>query len=524
MVKLSKELIILNSSYESNKYFNNINLNMTSSEVSDYKEKLYKINNLSDFLFFLFDYDKFDEFDIEYLEELYTILRNSQSHKDYSIIPNLDNKFNNIYNKINSIFNFEIKNNIIKYISFLSQKLSHYKNNDEKLFYELNILPLDKLNNLALIYENRSQQKVNEIRIKLINSLKTGFISPDYFLKLKDEINLKYSTNIFKSWSNFGILLPFIYSDKLKKKIYDLLNLYLDDLIKDLSPNGFSMSKKIVGFEGSTNFGSTRLWFALYNSNHKSHLTAKQLFFSIDFNNSERENIQYGLYSNDDGFKDRVISYSENSFKYYDLLDHFKTLINNIKDDNNVEEDTLSENEKKLLETLKELEYLKNEDSEKSKKLEEKVKEKSDEKYEKFIFYLKQLKFGNSDEFGDNITGLVKEENNWNNSLKVTIVLFLVLITFEFFYITVENMYSFISTKILLGLIFSFCAFQYSKTKKFRLDIENRIAIASAYFSFKGNDKELELFGENISNTIFSKFEDNSQTSHFNYSIPDFKK
>lgn len=315
---------------------NNFRDGLDNENLFTYKKNLYYIHQILFMLDFLKDYDSISKFNhkkiYDYFDYFKKYLKNQEIY--------LDEQIRMIYDKIEISFDETIKKYPLKYICYLSEVFSGYKNDENLLFYVINILPKENINNLILSY-GKNAKKVNELRYNVLTKLNEEVFFGYEFEDLMEKVNHKYETNIFKSWSIFSILMPFFYDGATKTKVSSLIEIYLKNLKSKLGNN--SLKDKWVGFEGSNNFGTTRFWFALYNQSYESQFFAKQLFFSVDYNSSNVVNIEYGLLDRQNNeFKNIVKCNSYQSFKEYDLLDNFKNNLVEIENDESGEMDETS--------------------------------------------------------------------------------------------------------------------------------------------------------------------------------------
>lgn len=165
-----------------------------------------------------------------------------------------------------------------------------------KLYEDKNAL-IDKLNSLhredlaPLEYEYRSKSgPVTDLRKDVLKYLlERNKLNEQTF----DEFILKHRSRNegkFVAYQKpFSIFHPFITSYGYRP-FREFIKQFIDEIIERLQLKG-KVSQKVVDFQGARYLGTDRLWFAIYNSKHKSQSTAIQLF--VNFQNGK---IDYGIY------------------------------------------------------------------------------------------------------------------------------------------------------------------------------------------------------------------------------------
>jgi len=193
-------------------------------------------------------------------------------------------------------------------IENLKQKatfLNRLSNNEETLFEHIN----SNHNNLDEVIQQykpeREFRPVNTLRFLIADELKKGTLinsivieqlkqalenrDVSSYYSLNDEVqnslvNYKESkTGMFPNWKHtFKILFPFLHNTKDNNEVKTLLNQLADYII---TTNGLeNVTKHIVSFQGSQNYGSDRIWVAVIPESSPSVQYAYQLFFTIDKN------------------------------------------------------------------------------------------------------------------------------------------------------------------------------------------------------------------------------------------------
>lgn len=189
----------------------------------------------------------------------------------------------------------------IKYIIELSLKYEEYFNNQDLLLNEIN-----KINKIELeyIYDyytvNNEFSPVNLLRAEvarllLINSpinsnrieeIKKNILEKNviyfdtYPKKIKESFAKEKSKNYFHSWKNYwSIFHTFFYKQTIKENVLNYLKVLITKLKTDLDLQDYN--SHYVDFQGSTNFGSTFCWIALFPSNKNSHTESYQLFIKL---------------------------------------------------------------------------------------------------------------------------------------------------------------------------------------------------------------------------------------------------
>lgn len=144
------------------------------------------------------------------------------------------------------------------------------------------------VNTLRFLIANEVE-KGNIVTSETIKNLKEAIESRDVsaYYELNDSVkqslaSYKNSTiGMFPNWRhNFKILFPFIHSVKENNNVKSHLDQLVDSIIEanDLK----NVNKHIVTFQGSNNYGSDRVWNAIFPESSPSVQYAFQLFFAIE--------------------------------------------------------------------------------------------------------------------------------------------------------------------------------------------------------------------------------------------------
>jgi len=251
-------------------------------------------------------------------EKIVELINNSYKGKSGENLP---------YFLEDSSFDEDMK--MIKKIYGISKKMRKFKENPDLLIDEINNLDEKDIKEANNYYLSRTGKKINEVRLNILNILKSREIEKKEIEKIKKDVNKKYSTNILANWGNFGILY-YIFYHKYKAEINEFLEKFSNRIITDLNIQEFT-KKHIVGFDGAQNQGAEQIWMAIYNKIHDNQRTAKQLYFSIG-GGFFREGITCGLYKHG-GQKDRIVKIDVENYNYNSILEIYRRFIDEIKND-----------------------------------------------------------------------------------------------------------------------------------------------------------------------------------------------
>jgi 5-methylcytosine-specific restriction enzyme B len=206
----------------------------------------------------------------------------------------------------------------VDYLYGIATELHRYNLAPQLMLDALSQLNSKSLQALKDQYEN--SEKVNLIKSKVIDRMiEFGSVTIEELEEIKNEVKVKYETNILNSWNNFTILFQLYYADKKAKvqeeqrKIHEALRKMEEfkefDLVEDKVLNGFNWNQ---------NFGGSKSWLAVYEKGHISHKTAPQLFVAV-----EDEGVKYGLLYGFEhpksGKGDYEVEPDVSSFTYEDL-------------------------------------------------------------------------------------------------------------------------------------------------------------------------------------------------------------
>ncbi|WP_299053341.1 AAA family ATPase [uncultured Polaribacter sp.] len=194
----------------------------------------------------------------------------------------------------------------MKEIEIIKQKasfLNNLSNNEDKLFEYIN-KNKENLDEVIIQYKpEREFRPVNTLRFLIANELKKGNTVTKIVVKeLKKAIenrnvsayfnltesvkqsmdNYKDSkSGMFPNWSHtFKILFPFIHNSSENNKVKTLLNQLADEIIN--TNNLENVTKHIVSFQGSQNYGSDNVWVAIIPKSSPSVQYAYQQFFIVN--------------------------------------------------------------------------------------------------------------------------------------------------------------------------------------------------------------------------------------------------
>jgi hypothetical protein len=190
----------------------------------------------------------------------------------------------------------------IKDLLNLSNKFRRYEEGKD-LFADLSKLSQTEVQACSENYKPKLHlQPVNLLRFLIAEQLKKGVvISETLIQKMKKAIEArdisKFSVlsvqiqnklvnykdskkGMFPQWKKpFSILYPFFYQASLKQEVEGNLNKIAEDIIEKNALKDVKVH--IVGFDGTQNYGSSRLWGAIIPFNALNVQSAYQLFFSI---------------------------------------------------------------------------------------------------------------------------------------------------------------------------------------------------------------------------------------------------
>lgn len=193
-------------------------------------------------------------------------------------------------------------------IENLKQKatfLNRLSNNEETLFEHINSNH-DNLDEVIQQYKpEREFKPVNTLRFLIANELKKGtVINATVINQLKQSIEdrdvsvyfnfnesvkqslLNYKDSkkgMFPNWGHtFKVLFPFLYNEVENTAVIRQLESLADEIIQVNQLE--NVTKHIVGFQGSQNYGSDHAWVAIIPETAPSVQYAYQIFFTINKN------------------------------------------------------------------------------------------------------------------------------------------------------------------------------------------------------------------------------------------------
>lgn len=206
----------------------------------------------------------------------------------------------------------------VDYLYELAGILGNFEKDQEQMLEAIADMDPEILEQLSDQYRNN--EKINMIRHKLIEKiLENGSVKISDLNAIKEEVRVKYDTNILNSWSDFSILFQLYYFDK-KKKVQEELNKIHRAIrqFEELKDRKFVVDKVLNGFSWNNQFGTSRCWLAVYETEYPTHRPAPQLFVAVD-----PKGIEYGLHFGDQHPQGgrRSVTHVENSqlFSYKDF-------------------------------------------------------------------------------------------------------------------------------------------------------------------------------------------------------------
>jgi len=181
-------------------------------------------------------------------------------------------------------------NNIIRKLCELSEDLAKFKENDEEFLEE--IKHIDKSNILELMNYYKGKQKVRELRYYILERVYNNRqISLEDIEQKKEEINLKYPTNVFHAWSNFSILFE-LYYRRFRENVREYLQ-KIHKFFRERIDYSFNPDKTLMAFDWNQNFGDAACWILLIPDFFDDHKSCARLSFVIDY--SSEKKIRFGL-------------------------------------------------------------------------------------------------------------------------------------------------------------------------------------------------------------------------------------
>ncbi|WP_191566339.1 AAA family ATPase [Metabacillus idriensis] len=221
----------------------------------------------------------------------------------------------------------------VEYLYGLAIELSQFMKQPALILEAVEKLDLDTLSTLREQYRNT--EKINLIKFMVLDKIiESGSINPSEMEDIKNQVKVKYETNILQSWNNFTILFQLYYANKKKKvqeeqyKIHEAIR-----EMEEFKGMEFVEGKVLNGFNWNQNFGCSECWLAVYEKRHVGHRTAPQFFISVD-----EKGIRYGLVYGDQhpdrGLSEITIMSDLASFNYENFHQQMVEVLNDFKGDN----------------------------------------------------------------------------------------------------------------------------------------------------------------------------------------------
>ncbi len=217
-------------------------------------------------------------------------------------------------------------------------RLNLYKNHPDRLYEQLGNFDSSKFSLIRALHIE-DPGPINQLRAFVAGLLQNKQpISKDIIEKKRDEIASGLTQKSFKSYSNpFSIFFPFLI-DPTQKNEQEVLKAIIEQIKQELSIEN-KTSHNIVDFYGSQNFGSDRLWFAIYNKSHKNQRTAQQLFFELNSNG-----IFVSHYDRPKNIHLNELHFSVDDFSIEKIILFFKPFVSTIVDDYFKQDSALADN------------------------------------------------------------------------------------------------------------------------------------------------------------------------------------
>lgn len=220
----------------------------------------------------------------------------------------------------------------VHYLHGLATKLSKFMKQPALILEAIRKLDSNTLSSLREQYRNH--EKVNLIRFLVLDKIiESDSISIAEMEDIKNQVKVKYETNILQSWNNFTILFQLYYASK-KQKVQEVQRKIHEAIrqMQEFANMNFIDKKVLNGFNWNQNFGCSECWLAVYEKGHASHRTAAQFFVSID-----EKGIRYGLLYGDQhpnrGQSDFDFESNIESFIYEDFHQKMVRVLEEFKKD-----------------------------------------------------------------------------------------------------------------------------------------------------------------------------------------------
>jgi 5-methylcytosine-specific restriction protein B len=178
----------------------------------------------------------------------------------------------------------------VEYLHGLAVELNQFMKQPALILEAIVKLDTNTLDSLHKRYRN--SEKINLIKFMVIDKIiESGSINLAEMEEMKNQVKVKYETNILQAWNNFTILFQVYYADK-KQKVQEELRKIHEAIqqIEELKELDFVEGKVLNGFNWNQNFGNSECWIAVYENGHTNHQTAPQFFVSIN-----ESRVQFGL-------------------------------------------------------------------------------------------------------------------------------------------------------------------------------------------------------------------------------------
>ncbi|WP_187444773.1 AAA family ATPase [Rossellomorea vietnamensis] len=248
----------------------------------------------------------------------------------------------------------------VDYLYSIATELHTYKLDPQMMLDSLSQLDAARLQILKNQYKN--SEKVNLIKSRVVDRIiENGSLTVYELEEIKEEVRVKYETNILNSWNNFSILFQLYYTDKKAKvleeqrKIHEALR-----KMEELKEFDLFEDRVLNGFNWNQNFGGSTCWLAVYEKNHMNHKNAPQLFVAVE-DSGLRYGMLYGSEHPRRGERDIEETSDVSSFTYEDLHWKMVNVIDAFQETNDTSGNTApNENSQDNISSEKWLELLNN--------------------------------------------------------------------------------------------------------------------------------------------------------------------
>ena len=193
---------------------------------------------------------------------------------------------------------------ILNYLTSLAREYSGYNSEPETLFTAVNQLDENILDRLIQDYGEfgRNLQPVNLLRYDLLLRRRRGeTINAELIEGIKQSVrdhdvnafphlSAEFKTqlenlqtmgrDIFANWQRpWTVLYPFIYRDEIRLEVERKIRTLAESVLNDIDLPDYTYHS--VDFRGATNFGTDRIWIAMYPRSRGNHRNAHQLIIRI---------------------------------------------------------------------------------------------------------------------------------------------------------------------------------------------------------------------------------------------------